>query len=115
MVTELCESNPISKALRSDGLLSTAYTRNEYFKENLSVVEPVEYVLYAREQKNCQYAPILMSLSEIFKREMQDFPMNSGKKKKKHRTQKTQKLSTHHFMMAPTLKPISYSLKMIQQ
>ncbi len=49
MVTELCEFNPISLALKSDGPLSTAYKRKMYFKENFSVVEPVEYVLNARE------------------------------------------------------------------
>lgn len=109
IATELCKSNPISQALRSDGPLSTAYKRNEYFKENFSVVEPVEYVLNARERRSYQYVPILKSLSEIFKKkEMQDFLMNSGKE-----TQKTQKLSTRHFMMVPTLKLINYFLKMI--
>lgn len=81
MVTELCGSNPISQALRSDGPLSTAYKRNAYYKENFSVVEPVEYVLNYQEHKSFQYVPILKSLSEIFKKkEMQDFLMNSDKK-----------------------------------
>lgn len=43
MVTDLCECNPITSALRSNGPLSTSYKRREYFKEHFSVVEPVEY------------------------------------------------------------------------
>lgn len=41
MVTELCEFNPISLALKSDGPVYTAYKKKMYFKENFSVVELV--------------------------------------------------------------------------
>lgn len=96
IVTELCKSNPISQALRSDGPLSTAYKRNEYFKENFSVVEPVEYVLNAQERRSYQYVPILKSLSEIFKKkDMQDFLMSSGEKVQNTENTDTQYTSFH--------------------
>lgn len=74
LVTNLCESNPISFALRSNGPLSTSYKRRKYFKEHFSMVEPIEYLLDAREQKSFQYIPILKSLQEILKKkEILDF------------------------------------------
>lgn len=68
MVTDLCECNPITSALRSNGPLSTSYKRREYFKEHFSVVEPIEYMLSAREQRSFQYVPILKSLQEVLKK-----------------------------------------------
>ena len=74
MVTILCECNPVTLALGSNSHLSTSYKRKEYFKEHFSMVEPIEYLLSAREQRSLQYIPILKSLHEVLKqKEIQDF------------------------------------------
>lgn len=78
MVTDLCECNPIALSLRSNGPLSTSYKRREYFKEHFSMMEPIEYLLSAREQRSFQYVPILKSLHEILKKkEIQDLLTHS--------------------------------------
>jgi len=59
MVTDLCEGNPITSALTSNGPFSTSYKRREYFKEHFSVVEPIEYMLSAREFPICTYFEVL--------------------------------------------------------
>lgn len=79
MVTDLCECNPITLALGHNGPLSTSYKRREYFKEHFSVVEPIEYMLSAREQRSFQYVPILKSLHEVLKKkEIQDLLTSSN-------------------------------------
>lgn len=86
MVTDLCECNPITLALGSN--LSTSYKRKEYFKEHFSMVEPIEYVLSAREQRSFQYVPILKSLHEVLKKkEIQDFLTHSCKVNSSSETQ----------------------------
>lgn len=64
-VKELSESNPISKALRPDGCLATAYKREKFYKKTFNVVEPVEYILDQSKGLTFQYVPILKSLSQI--------------------------------------------------
>lgn len=64
MVTNLCECNPITIALGNNGPLFTSYKRKVYFKEHFSMVEPIEYLLSAREHRSFQYVPIL-SLHEV--------------------------------------------------
>ncbi|XP_041949691.1 uncharacterized protein LOC121709989 isoform X3 [Alosa sapidissima] len=74
MVTDLCECNPITLALRSNGPFSTSHKRRVYFKEHFSMVEPIEYLHSAREQRSFQYIPILKSLLEVLKvKEIHDF------------------------------------------
>lgn len=78
MVTELCQSNPISLALGSNGPLSSSNKRRQYFKEHFSVVEPVEYLLSAKDQRTFQYIPILKSLHVVLKKkEIQDLLTHS--------------------------------------
>lgn len=71
MVTELvnsiCQLNPLSVAFREGGPLGTAYQRNGYVKERFSVVEPLEYILDAKEGKSFQHIPILQTLSHVLK------------------------------------------------
>lgn len=57
------------------------------------MVEPVEYVLNAREKKSFQYVPILNSLSEILKKEILDYLINSGKELQSN--SETQYISFH--------------------
>lgn len=78
MVTELCQSNPISLALGSNGPLSSSYKRRQYFKEHFSVLEPVEYLLRAKDRRTFQYIPILKSLHAVLKKkEIQDLLTHS--------------------------------------
>ena len=65
LTKELCECSLLSTALGADGPFSTSYKRREYFKENFSVVEPVEYIVDAKEKRTFQYVPILKSLSQL--------------------------------------------------
>lgn len=51
IVTDLCNNNPLTLALDSKGPLSTSYKRKQYFKDNFAVVEPVEYLLSAKEYR----------------------------------------------------------------
>jgi len=67
LVNSICKLNPLSAALSEEGLLGTAHKRNKYTKEHFSVVEPLEYILCAKEGCTFQYVPILQSLSEILK------------------------------------------------
>lgn len=67
LVNSICQLNPLSAALSEEGPLGTAYQRNRYLKEQFSIVEPVEYILDAKEGKTFQYVPILQSLSQILK------------------------------------------------
>ena len=39
----LCSSNPLSKALGKDGPLATAFNQRQYYKNHLSIVDPVQY------------------------------------------------------------------------
>lgn len=48
--------------------MSSAYQRKEYYTANFNVVEPVEYSLYATENKTLQYVPILKSLQVLLSR-----------------------------------------------
>lgn len=78
MMTELCQSNPISLALGRNGPLSSSYKRRQYFKEHFSVVEPVEYLLSAKDRRTFQYIPILKSLHVVLKKkEIQDLLTHS--------------------------------------
>lgn len=78
MVTKLCECNPFTLALGTNGPLSTSYKRREYFKEHFSVVEPIEYLLSAKEQRSFHYVPIMKSLHEVLKKkEIQDLLTHS--------------------------------------
>lgn len=67
LVNNICQLNPLSIAFNANGPLGTAYQRNRYLKEHFSIVEPLEYILDAREGKTFQYVPILQSLSHILK------------------------------------------------
>ncbi|XP_028322152.1 uncharacterized protein LOC114475494 isoform X2 [Gouania willdenowi] len=79
MATDLCKSNPITLALGHNAPLSTSYKRREYFKEHFSMVEPIEYILSAREKRSFQYVPILKSLHEVLKKkEIQDLLRHSS-------------------------------------
>jgi len=52
LVKSLCQLNPLSVAFSKEGHLGTAYKRNSYLKEHFSIVEPVEYILDAKEGKS---------------------------------------------------------------
>lgn len=62
----LCTSNPLLKAVKKDGSLSSTYLRNQYYKESFGTVEPVEYILDAKEHRSFQYVPILKTLHQLF-------------------------------------------------
>lgn len=67
LVNSICQLNPLSAAFSEEGPLGTAYQRNRYLKEHFSIVQPLEYILDAKEGKTFQYVPILKSLSQILK------------------------------------------------
>lgn len=49
LVEELCKSNPRSTALCASGSLSSSFRRQQYYKQKIKVVEPVEYILEPNE------------------------------------------------------------------
>lgn len=65
LVKELCESSALCKSLGLDGPFRSSYKRKEYYKENFQIVEPVEYVIDAKEKLSFQYVPILKVLSHL--------------------------------------------------
>ncbi|CAL9691333.1 unnamed protein product [Knipowitschia caucasica] len=65
IVKDLCQRSPVSAALRVDGPLSSKFRREQFRKDHLSSVEPVEYILDSREKKSLQYVPILPLLSQL--------------------------------------------------
>ncbi|KAK0131528.1 putative nuclease HARBI1 [Merluccius polli] len=68
VATALCASNPLLKAIGKGGPLSTSYPRKQYYKESFKVVEPIEYILDAKEKISFQYVPVLKSLQQLFDR-----------------------------------------------
>ena len=71
IVSELVDklSNPFSAALGPDGPFSSKFKRVKYYKENFSVIEPVEYILDPEEKSSFQYVPVLLSLQQLLKNE----------------------------------------------
>lgn len=65
LASVLCESSPIQSAVGDTGPLSTSWKRKVYYKNNFSVVEPVEYVLDQKSKRSFQYVPILKALQQI--------------------------------------------------
>lgn len=51
VATALCASNPFLKVIGKGGPLSTSYLRNQYYKESFKVVEPIEAILDAKEER----------------------------------------------------------------
>ena len=71
IVSELADKlyNPFSAALGPDGPFSSKFKRVKYYKENFSVIEPVEYILDPEEKSSFQYVPVLLSLQQLLKNE----------------------------------------------
>lgn len=67
LVNSICQLNSLSSALSEEGPLGTSYQRNKYLKEHFSIIEPLEYILDAKEGKTFQYVPILPTLLQILK------------------------------------------------
>lgn len=68
IATTLSTDNPIHKAIQKGGCLSSAYQCRQYYKTNFNVVDPVEYILDAKNKKTFQYIPILDFLQVLFNR-----------------------------------------------
>lgn len=68
VATALSASHPLLKTIVEGGCLSTSYLRNKFYREKFNVVEPIEYVLDGKENKSCQYVPILKSLQQLLHR-----------------------------------------------
>ena len=51
IISSLCSANPLNKAIKKDGPLSSTYKRKQYYKSKCNVVEPVEYILEKRKRK----------------------------------------------------------------
>lgn len=67
-VATICSGNPMQRSIQKGGPLSTVHLRRQYYKENFSVVEPVEYILDAKNPHSFQYIPILKSLQQLLNR-----------------------------------------------
>ncbi len=65
LVKDLCQLSPVCAALRVDGPFSSKFRREQFSKEHLSSIEPVEYILDSTEKKSFQYIPILPLLSQL--------------------------------------------------
>lgn len=59
-------SNPLHSAIGRGGSLCTAYKRKQFYKDNFTVVEPIEYCLDEQQTNTFQYVPILKSLQLLF-------------------------------------------------
>ena len=66
IATALFTSNPMLKSIEKGGSLSTTYLRKQYYKESFNIVEPVEYILNAKERRSFQYVPVLKFLQNLF-------------------------------------------------
>lgn len=67
VATALCASNPLLKAIGKGGPLSTSYLRKQYYKESFKVVEPIEYILDAKEKRSLTLPQTnLFSFSNLF-------------------------------------------------
>lgn len=96
VATALCTSNPLLKAIEKGGPLSSTYLRNKYYKESFNVVEPIEYVLDAKENRSFQYVPVLKSLQQLFKKDVVDRVVEN------HRAQQSKMASgEHHTYKSP--------------
>lgn len=67
-VDALSFGNPVQRSIQKGGPLSTVYLRKQYYKQNFSVVEPVEYILDAKNKRTFQYVPVLKSLQQLLSR-----------------------------------------------
>lgn len=65
VVKDLCELNPFCVAFGVNGPLSSQYRREQFIKEHLSPIEPVEYILHSSDKKTFHYVPILPLLSQL--------------------------------------------------
>lgn len=61
-IADTIASNPLHSAIGRGGSLCTTYKRKQFYKDNFSVVEPVEYCLDEQQTNTFQYVPILKSL-----------------------------------------------------
>lgn len=68
VATALSMSHPLLKVIEKDGSLSTSYLQNKFYRENLNIIEPIEYMLNERENKSFQYVPLLKRLQQLFNR-----------------------------------------------
>ena len=67
-VDAICSGNPVQRSIQKGGSLSTAYLRKQYYKANFGVIEPVEYILDAKNKRSFQYVPILKSIQQLLSR-----------------------------------------------
>lgn len=65
IISSLYSGNQLNKAIERGGRLSSAFKRKQYYKAKFNVVEPIEYILDARNKKTFQYVPILKSLQVL--------------------------------------------------
>lgn len=47
----------------------TAFRRKKFYKENFCVIEPVEYILDAKENRTFQHIPVFQSLQQLLSKE----------------------------------------------
>ncbi|XP_030613299.1 uncharacterized protein LOC115800188 [Archocentrus centrarchus] len=64
IISALCASNPVCRAIEKGGSLSTVHRRLKYYREKFCVVEPVTYLL-DNKKATFQYVPILKLLQQI--------------------------------------------------
>lgn len=67
-VNAICSGNPVQRSIQKGGPLSTTYLRKQYYKENFSILEPVKYILDAKNKRSFQYVQILKSLQLLLSR-----------------------------------------------
>lgn len=65
LVKDLCQLNPFCVAFGVDGPLSSQYRREQFIKEHLSPIEPIEYILHSSDKKTFHYVLILPLLSQL--------------------------------------------------
>jgi len=61
----LSSSNPLSKALRKEGPLASAFKWKQYYRNHFNIVDPVEFILDAKAKKSFHYVPLLKVLQQL--------------------------------------------------
>lgn len=63
LVTVLCSSHPVQKAIVKQGPLSTSWKGKQYYRREFGLVSPVEYILDKRNKKSLQYVSMLKNIA----------------------------------------------------
>lgn len=65
LVSALCLTGPVYKAVGKGCPLATSFKRKKYYKDNFKVVDPIEYILDEKQKRSLQYVLLLKFLQQL--------------------------------------------------